>query len=100
MPHNPSAKICLAIAMCEIEMGTECTVVYGDHHDMSSWSEKTAYDGCQAVIVGFNEANGQTSVNIRMTTGSHTGKIVGDVNTGHLRLSGVFRRVSASDESH
>ncbi len=95
MSHNPSAKAFLAIAMCEIEMGTECTVVYGEHYDMSSWSEKTAYDGCQAVIVGFHEANGKVSVNIRMKTGSHAGKIVDDVNTAYLRLSGLFRRIPA-----
>lgn len=99
---SPLAKVCLATAMCEVNIGDECTVRHPGHHDMPSYSGYIACDGQQAVVEDFIEEKGGISVNIRMKTGPRAGEIVRDVNTRFLRFSGVFKRVAVhtEDESH
>lgn len=95
---SPLAKVCLAVAMCEINVGDECTVRHPGHFDTPSYSDYIACDGQQAVVEDFMEGKGGISVNIRMKTGPRVGEIVRDVNTQFLRFSGVFKRVDAQEE--
>lgn len=87
--ERKSAEL-LVRARCRVSVGDECTVYFPDHCDADSYDQHRNYHNQSAVVVSI----GESSVDLRMTTGRKTGSVVHNVAPMHIFFCGLFVKES------
>lgn len=97
---SPLLKQYSVRAACRISLGAKCvcTMEYPGIHNLQLHAKYSICNGEKAIVVGLNEC----TVDIRLESGLHVGRIVKDVDTRQLFFLGPFQMISidAEEETH
>ncbi len=83
-------------AMCNISLGSKCSVVDMSNDHERSYKQCLELEGQEAVVVGLNEV----TVDIRIETGPRKGVVVPGIRPVFLFFDGIFQRVELVEEAH